>query len=125
MNCLTSVSVIENSIHKFSPASGHEIPQNQKRKDVEEIAALFGDSLSNDKENKMNKETLEIFKEIMLPVKAYCSDEIDDYYIKKAKYFYEAAKQLGFSVRDFESAMNRLGRIGEYAIMYAGDRTTL
>ena len=55
MNCLTSESVIENSIHKFSPASGREVPQNQKCKDVEEIAALFGNSLNDDKENRMSE----------------------------------------------------------------------
>lgn len=73
----------------------------------------------------MNEETLAIFSEIMAPVKAYCGDEIDECYIKKAKYFYEAAKQLGLSVREFELAMDRLKRIGEYASKYAGEETKL
>ena len=116
MNCLTSVSVIENSIHKFSPASGHEIPQNQKRKDVEEIAALFGDSYSDD------KDTVAILLEPVIGAPlSYDSKQKE----RKARAIINEARKRGLTVGQPRNALYFADELAKYTIELAEDEAKL
>ena len=104
MNVLTSRAGIENSIHKFSPASGREIPQNQECKDVEEIAKLFGDSLNNDKESRMS----ELEKLIMDSESEPFTQERKDCINGKAEIIVKCASDLHMTVSEFKHSMGLL-----------------